>query len=94
MVKMLIWLLGAALVFALLVIVMVITSSFDWKLWFVIRRARRKVIQIARPTCPRVRVFSRQAARLDRRAQHHIRPEACWRSAGRRNVASELHRLW
>ena len=51
---------GIALVF--LSIVALMMSYFDWKLWPIIRRARRRVREIARCACPNVKVFSRQAA--------------------------------
>jgi len=53
--------------FFLLGVVSLIRSSFDWKLWPTIRRARREVKKLARQRCPNAKVFSFGATDIDPR---------------------------
>ena len=67
MLKLLAGLLAAVTLFFLLGVGSLIKSSFDWKLWPTIRRARREVKKLARQRCPNAKVFSFGATHIDPR---------------------------
>jgi hypothetical protein len=55
-------LLVAVVLVILLGVVTLIRSTFDWKLWPAIRRARREIKKVARRRVPGAEVFSGQGA--------------------------------
>jgi hypothetical protein len=62
------WLSSAIVVSVLLGIIAMTAHIFDLRLWFIIRRARGEIREIARQRCPNAKVFSQQGAtRIDPR---------------------------
>ena len=53
---------GAIILLSLLIIVACVRSSFDWKLWPAIRRAKRQIREAARRRVANADVLSRQGA--------------------------------
>ncbi len=56
------WVLVAGFFLVLGLVVVLFTPIFDWKLWPIIRRARREVMKVARQRVPNAGTFSIQGA--------------------------------
>jgi hypothetical protein len=54
------WVLGAGMLLVAGLVVSLFARTFDWRLWFVIRRARRAVMKVARRHVPTAGAFSIQ----------------------------------
>ena len=72
MLKLLFGLLAGIALFLFLVVLIVINSTTGWKLWLIIRRAKREIRRLARQRCPEAGVFSFGATKI------HPRHLAIW----------------
>ena len=62
MMKLFVWIVAAVVIFSLFGLTKMFVKIYDWRLWTVIRRARREIREVARQRIPKAEVFTHEGA--------------------------------